>query len=261
MREMIKELIQSRELLAALAWRDIKIRHKQTIMGFLWVIFMPAMIVLSGVIVRGAMAMISGKPLQMTDIAAVTVKALPWAFFVSALKFSVNSLVGNSNLVNKIYFPREVFPLASIIAQLFDFAIATVVLTVILFFAKIGASIYLLWLPVLILFLILFVAALGLILSCGNLFFRDVKYIVDVVLTFGIFFTPVFYDAAMFGKYGIFLLLNPVGAILENINRVVILHQAPDMLWLAYAGVWAVGGFLVSWAVFHRTEPYFAENI
>lgn len=258
---MFKEIIQYREVLFALTWRDIKIRHKQTIMGFLWVIFMPMVVVLSGIVVKKAMAMFSGKPLELSQIVSVSVKALPWAFFVASIKFSVNSLVGNMSLLNKIYFPREIFPLSYLITQLFDFSIALIVLTIILVFAKIGVSIYLLWLPVLLLFLILFTAGLGMLLACANLFFRDVKYIVDVILTFGIFFTPVFYEANMLGKLGTLLLLNPMGAILENINNVVVLHQAPDYLWLAYSAVWAIGGFFGAWYIFHRTEPIFAENV
>ncbi len=261
MGEMIKELIQYRELLMALSWRNITIRYKQTVMGFMWALFMPGLIVLSGVIVQKAMSVISGKPLEMTQIASVAVKSLPWAFFVGTLKFAVNSLVGNMNLVTKIYFPREMFPFSAVIAQLYDFAIAAALLTIILFFAGIGASIYLLWLPVLLLFLVLFTTGLSMILACGNLFFRDVKYIVDVILTFGIFFTPVFYSASMFGKWKTLLLLNPIGSILESINDVVVLHQAPDMMWVSYAAVWSVGGFFLSWWIFHNTEPAFAENI
>lgn len=261
MGEMIKELIKAREILFAFAWRDIKIRHKQTIMGFLWIIFMPMVVVLSGIVVKAAISMMSGKPLEFTQIASVLVKSLPWAFFVGTLKFSTNSLVGNISIVNKIYFPREVFPLSYVLTQLFDFSIATFILAIVLVFVKIGASIYLLWLPFLIICLILFTAGLGMLFACANLFFRDVKYIVDVILTFGIFFTPVFYEASMFGKFRTLLLLNPVGALLENINDVVVLHKAPDPFWLSYAALWSIFAFFGSWYIFHRSEPVFAENI
>lgn len=261
MGEMIKELIEHRELLWALSRRNIQIRYKKTVMGFAWALFMPALIVVSGVIVQKAMSMLSGKPLEFSQITSVMVKSLPWAFFVSTLKFSSTSLVGNMNLVTKIYFPREIFPFSSVIAQLVDFAIAGVILIIILAFAHIGVSIQLLWVPVLLLLLIVLTAAFSLILSCGNLFFRDVKYIVDVILTFGIFFTPVFYSANMFGKWEKIILLNPVGAILENINTVVVLHKSPDLFWMVYAAIWSVCGFVISWAIFKKTEPLFAESI
>jgi len=259
--EMFRELIKYRELLWAFTVRNIKIRYKQTVMGFLWAIFMPVMIVLSGIVVKAAMSMMSGKPLELSQIVSVSVKALPWAFFVGTLKFSTTSLVGNSNLVTKIYFPREIFPMSFVISQLFDFAIASAALAVVLAFAKVGVSIYILWLPVLIILLVSLTTALSLLFACGTLFFRDVKYIVDIILTFGIFFTPVFYEASMFGKWKNLILLNPVGSILEGINSVVVLHQAPDMFWLGYAAFWSIGGFLVAMAIFHNAEPSFAENI
>ncbi len=261
MKEMIQEFIQYKELLGALTYQNIRIRYKQTIMGFLWALFMPIVIVCSGVMVKKAMATLSGAPLKFTEIASVSVKALPWAFFIGAIRFAVNSLIGNINLVQKIYFPREMLPLSYVLAQLFDFIVASCVLIVILTFAKIGISIYLFWLPLLILFLVFFTTGLCLILACGNLFFRDVKYIVDVILTFGIFFTPVFFDASMFGKWEQVMLLNPMGAILENINTVVVLHRAPDFFWLTYAGLWAIFGFFISWYIFHKSETTFAENI
>lgn len=261
MGEMIRELVAHRELLWALTWRNIAIRYKQTAMGFMWAIFMPLVIVLSGIIVRLAMSSFSGKPLLLSDIASVTVKALPWAFFVATVKFSTTSLIGNANLVTKIYFPREIFPLSYVISQLIDFGIAAAALTVILIFAKLGVTIHLAWLPVLLALLILLTTGFSVILACANLFFRDVKYIVDVILTFGIFFTPVFYDASMFGKWKTVLLLNPVSPILESINNVVILGRSPDLMWLAYSAVWAVGGCLLSWIIFKRAEPMFAESI
>ena len=91
--------------------------------------------------------------------------------------------------------------------------------------------------------------ALGIILSCANLFFRDVKYIVDVLLTFGIFFTPVFFDARIFGKWETLILLNPVSPILESLNAVVVIHQAPNLLWVLYSACWATIGLVGAWKI------------
>ena len=261
MKEMINDLIQYRHLLYMLTWRDIKIKYKQSIMGFLWAIFMPMIIVAAGILVKKAFSILSGDPMDLSQIASVSVKAIPWAFFVGSIRFATNSLTSNMNLVTKIYFPREVFPLSAVLANFFDFVVATAVLIVILTIAGIGVSIYLLWLPLLLVILILLTAGIGMLFACANLFFRDVKYIVEVILTFGIFFTPVFYEAKMFGEWETTLLLNPVGALLEGINSVVVLHQAPDIFWLTYSALWAVFGGLISWNIFHRAEFAFAENI
>jgi lipopolysaccharide transport system permease protein len=261
MKEMIQELVKYRHLLYMLTWRDIKIKYKQSVMGFLWAIFMPMMIVAAGMLVKKAFSMLSGKPMDFDQLATVSVKAVPWAFFVASIRFAVNSLVSNMNLITKIYFPREVFPLAAVMGNFFDFAVASILLIIILSIAGIGASIYLVWLPLLLILLISLAAGLGMLLSCANLFFRDVRYIVEVLLTMGIFFTPVFYEASMFGKWESILLLNPVGSILEAINTVVVLHHAPNLFWVIYSAICSIGGFLISWNIFHKTEFAFAENI
>jgi ABC-type polysaccharide/polyol phosphate export permease len=261
MKIMIQELVEYRHLLLILTWRDIKIRYKQSLMGFLWAIFMPMLIVAAGIIVKKGISIFSGQPMRFDDIASVSVKALPWSFFIGTIRFSTNSLVANRALVTKIYFPREVFPLASVLASLFDFTIASIALIAILGFMGIGISFQILWIPPLLLFLVLFSAGLGLLLSCANLFFRDVKYIVDVILTFAIFITPVFYEASMFGNWETLILMNPVGAILECVNTVVVLHRPPNYFWMSYAASWGIGLFLFSWNVFHHLEYSFAENI
>lgn len=258
---MLREILKYRDLLFILTLRDIRIRYKQAAMGFLWAIFMPMIAVLAGTLVKTAISLISNKPLDFTDIVSISVKVLPWTFFVSAIKFSVNSLVANRELVTKIYFPREVFPFASILACLFDFSIAMVTLTIVLVFFRIGMSIYILWLPIILIFLILFTAGVGLFLASTNLFFRDIKYVVEIILMFGIFFTPVFYSADTFKKWEVLLLLNPIGSILEAINSSVILHKMPDIFWLSYVGLASVSTFLAGIIIFHKTEPYFAENI
>jgi ABC-type polysaccharide/polyol phosphate export permease len=244
-----------------LTLRDIKIRYKQSIMGFLWAIFMPVVAILAGILIKTAFAFVAHQPFDLKGIASISVKVLPWTFFISAIKFSVQSLVGNGELVTKIYFPREVLPFASITACLFDLFVAGITLTIILTFAQIGISVHILWLPILLIFLILFTAGLGLILASANLFFRDIKYIVEVILMFGIFFTPVFYDVNTFGRLKGILLLNPIGSILEGINSVIILHEIPDIFWVSYAGASSIIIFILGSLFFSKLQPYFAENI
>lgn len=259
--EALKELIQYRDLLYMLTLRDLRIRYKQAVMGFLWAIFMPIVAVLAGVLIKKAMAVVSQQALDTRGIVSISVKVLPWTFFVSSIRFAVQSLVGNSVLITKIYFPRAVLPLASTLACLFDFAVSIVVLSFLLMFFHTGVSIYFLWLPVLLLLLFFFTFGLSLILSAANLFFRDVKYIVEIILMFGIFFTPVFYDASAFGRWKFIMLLNPIGSILESINSIVVFHQMPHSAWLAYAAASSTLILFFGLSVFHRKEPLFAENI
>lgn len=258
---MFRELLKYHDLLFMLTLRDIRIRYKQAVMGFLWAVFMPVIAVLAGILIKKAISIVSGKPMDLVGIASISVKVLPWTFFISSLRLSVQSLVGNPNLVTKIYFPREVLPLASILASLFDFFIASITLFIFLVIIHIGASVYLLLLPVLLVFLFLFTAGLGLLLSCANLFFRDVKHIVEIILMFGIFFTPVLYEANMFGKWKGLLLLNPIGSILEAVNTTIVLHKMPNMFWFVYTGIVSISVFILGYRFFHNKEPLFAENI
>jgi lipopolysaccharide transport system permease protein len=257
----IRELIKYRELLYMITWRDISIKYKQSVMGLMWAILMPMIIVLTGTLVRFGISNLSGTPLDITQILSVSVKAIPWAFFISSISFSTNCLVGNGNLVTKIYFPKEIFPLSAVSSQLFDFMIAAMALIIFLLVVRIGWSVHLIWVPILLLILILLALALGIFLSAANLFFRDVKYLVNVITSFAIFFTPVFYDSRLAGKWESILLLNPVAPILEGLNSCIVLHQAPKVYWILYSGIIAIVGVYLAMVFFKNLEPKFAENI
>lgn len=261
MKEELRELYKYRELLYMITYRDIKVRYKQSIMGFLWAILMPILIVMSGIVVRYAYAVVAHAPLKTGDIASVAIKAVPWAFIVSSIRFTCNSLTGNRELVVKIYFPKEIFPMAAVLACLFDFFVAYTALVIFLVFIKIGVSIYLLWVPVLLATMILFCVGIGTIVSAVSLFFRDVKYIVEVFLTYGIFFTPVFYDVRMLGARGKWLMLNPVAPLLEGLSDVIVRHESPDIHWYLYSLTISLIVFFSGFVLFKDLEPAFAESI
>src|ERR1700721_3155857 len=121
MREELNQLYKYRELLLMITYRDIKVRYKQSIMGFMWAVLMPILIVMSGIVVRYAYAVASHSPFKIEDITSVAVKSLPWSFFVSSIRFSCLSLLNTKELVTKIYFPKEIFPIPTILPALFDF--------------------------------------------------------------------------------------------------------------------------------------------
>jgi len=257
----IRELIKYRELLYIIAWRDIHIKYKQSVMGIMWAVLMPIIVVSAGMLVKYGMSLLSGKPMDVSDFATVSIKAVPWSFFVSSIRFSTNSLVGNSNLVTKIYFPRVIFPIASVLSQLFDFAVASCLLVVILGFMRVGVSALLLWVPVLLAILVLFALSIAILLSAANLFYRDVKYLVEVILTFAIFITPVFYDVSLFGKWSRLLMLNPVAPILEGLSASVVYHCVPEVNWILYSAVVSVCLYGLAFAFFRKMEWLFAERI
>jgi lipopolysaccharide transport system permease protein len=261
MKAELRELYKYRELLFAVAGRDIRVRYKQSIMGFLWAILMPVLIVMSGVIVRYGYALGVHAPLRPADIAGVAVKSLPWAFLVSSVRFGCNSLTSNRELVTRVYFPKEIFPVAAVLASLFDFLVASGALIILLLALKTGWSINLLWAPVLLLATIFLATGTGMFVAAASLFFRDVKYIVEVLLTFGIFFTPVFYDVRMLGTKGQWLLLNPAAPLLDGLSACIVHHQPPQLPWVAYGFGFGLVALMAGYVFFKHLEPAFAESI
>lgn len=257
----LAELYRYRELLYMIAYRDIRIKYKQSIMGFGWALLMPLLIVLAGVIVRYGYSLASNTPFQLIDMMSIAVKSVPWAFLIASIRFANTSLIGNTSLVTKIYFPKEIFPLAAVISNFFDFIVAGTALAVLLTIAGSGLSVTLLWIPVLVGALIMIACGISIIVSAASLFFRDVKYIVEVFLTFGIFFTPVFYDVDMFGPNGWILNFNPIAPIMEGLRDTIVLHQAPDLVWLSYSIAFGIVSMVGGYAFFKRLEPAFAESI
>ena len=261
MLKSIRQLIERRDLLLMITWREIRIKYKQTIFGFLWAILMPAVIVSAGILIRYAFSVLSKTPLTLDDITAVSVKAVPWAFFITSIRYATNSLISNATLITKVYMPREIFPIAAVLSQFADFLVASFVLVVLLSIAHVGFSIYLSWVPVLVLLLVSLSMGLGIILSAASLFFRDVKYLVEIMITYAIFFTPVFYEISMFGKWGNLLLLNPVAPLFEALYDTVVRQTMPNIAWLSYSAVVSIACLLSAFAVFKKLEPAFAESI
>jgi lipopolysaccharide transport system permease protein len=273
--EIVRELRQCRDLVQQLTLRDVRIRYKQAALGFAWALLIPAAVVFAGLAVRVALATAAGRHLDAGQLGGMAVKAVPWAFFVGCLNAGTASLVANVSLVTKIYFPREVLPLAAVLAQTFDSLIGGVLVVLLLPLFGVTASVQLLWVPVLLALLWVAALAAALFLSRANLFFRDVKYLVQVFLTFGIFVTPVILDAPMFGPTGSrIMMLNPIAPLLEGLRLSVVAHHdllqplaapAGFLFWrpwyLLYSATWALGGLLFAAVLFHRSERRFAEVV
>ena len=279
-RQMARELYEYRELLFALTWRDIRVKYKQAVMGILWVFFMPMLAILAGIIIRFAMAYLQGGALEWEAVTSVIARSQPWLIFAAILGTTSQGLLSGMGLASKIYFPRHVIPLASTLGVLFDYAISitavTVVLIIVSSFTNVGVMVtpWLLLVPVFLLLLITMAVGLGLIFGSGNLFFRDVKYIVQVLLQFGIFFTPVYWFVHEMGRFGQLMMINPLAPLIEGISQCIVGHviegagsgavYSPGLdpaMWpfVAYATAFALGVLWLGLAVFRRSEPRFAE--
>ncbi len=257
--EMLRELVEYRDLLLALVRRDLLLRYKQTVMGFGWAVLMPVtyMIVFSVIFTR-VVKLETGVPYPIYVYAGL----LPWNLFASSLRFSVNSLTANSTLITKVYFPRELLPFAAILVSLVDFAVGALVLAGLMAWYHVGLHATLVWVPLVVLVQVMFTAAVALLLSMGNLFYRDVKYLLEILITLWMFATSVVYPVSRVGgTLAPVLALNPMTPIIDAYRAVLLHGQAPAMGPFLWAAGVAVALLVVSWVAFHRAEFQFAERI
>ena len=256
--------------------RDITIRYSQAIMGFAWALFMPLLIVGAGLVFRVVLATLSDSPILGSSIAGLAVKAVPWAFFAGALTNATQSLLANANLIGKLYFTRESIPVASVLAQTLDLVLSLVVIVIVLPIVGVPFHLTTLWGFLLLAVLVLFTTGWALLLSSANLFFRDVKYILQVTLNFGVFATPVFFEPHMLGPKGAAIMLAlPLSPFIQGMDVAVVRgHNLLETLvldtpkgsviawepWmLAYALVLSIGLLAVGLVVFRRMSGKFAE--
>lgn len=276
LRGIAGDLWRSRGLLFELTRRDIRVRYKQAVMGIAWAIVMPLVIVASGVVLRVVLLNMSGTPVEGESIGGVVVKGLGWSFVASAIGFSTNVLTLNAGLIAKIYFPRETLPLSVVLASTLDTAIAAAAVLALLPFLGWHPTWTVLWAPVLAACLFAFTFALGLLVSCGNLFFRDVKYLVQLCINFGVFFTPVFYEPHALGARWIPIqMMNPLSPLLEGLrlsvlqghNLLLPLRHPVDgsLLWSPYyllaSATTTLVALIAGAVIFHRAQYRFVENL
>jgi len=258
-REMLAEQWEYRELLWQISRRDVLLRYKQSLMGFGWAIFMPlaSTIIFSVVLTRVARIDVS-LPYPLFAYSGLAA----WNFSASALRFSVTSLTVNTNLVTKVYLPREVFPFSAVMVALIDFAVSSLVLVVMMVYYGVWPTWTVVWLPAVVAVHVVFTLGLALPLAMGNLYFRDVKYLFEVAIQLWMFSTSVLYPIENIGgRAGAILRWNPMTPIIEAYRDVILFGRTPETVPFAAVALGALVLLAVSWVVFHRAEFTFAENV
>jgi lipopolysaccharide transport system permease protein len=256
----LRALWQYRELLYFLVWRDIKVRYKQTVLGVAWVVLQPVLATLIFTVVFGQLAKMPSGELPYPVFAFVGL--LPWNYFASALNRAGTSLVNNTHLITKVYFPRLVIPLAGTIVGLVDFGISFLVLLVLMLVYGITPGWLVLTLPLFLLMAICTALGVSLWLSALGVRFRDVNYLLPFLVQVWMYATPVVYPASLFPERWRFLLgLNPMAGVVEGFRWALTgSGEAPGALLLVSLA--AILFVLVSGLVFFRsTERTFADVI
>lgn len=258
LKEIAGEQYEYRELLYQMTRRDLLLRYKQTIMGFGWAIFMPLLntAVFSVIFTRVAPLDV-GMPYPLFAYCGL----LFWNFTASSMRFSVTSLTANAHLVTKVFFPREIFPISAVLVQLVDLAVGSLVLIALMTYYQVVPTTALAALPWVLLVQLMFTLSLSMLLAMGNLFYRDVKYLFEVVISVWMFASSVVYPAdRVGGTLGAVLALNPMTHLIDAFRAVVIGGVAPGPEFVASA-IFATALFLASWLLFHAAEFEFAENL
>ena len=260
-RQYLKDLWNYRELFYFLAWRDILVRYKQTVIGILWALLRPFLTMVILTIVFGKLAKFpsEGVPYPILVFAAM----LPWQFFANALSECSNSLISNTNLISKVYFPRLVIPTSSVIVSFVDFVISGAILVGLMYWYDFWPTWRVLALPPLI--LLAFVAALGagLFISAMNVKYRDFRYIVPFVVQFGLYVSPVGFSSSVVPEKWRFLYsINPMVGVIDGFRWAIlgkgVTFYIPGFL-MSVVLVFLL--FLIGIGYFRKTERTFADII
>lgn len=256
----IRELWQYRELMYFFTWRDLKVRYKQTAVGVAWAIFQPftTMVVFSIFFGKLAKMPSDGIPYPIF----VYVGLLIWQFFSGALSETSNCLITNQSIVTKVYFPRLILPIASVLTKMVDFFVASIILIGMMFYYHFTPHLIgLLILPFLLFISFLAAVGGGLFLASINVKYRDVRYILPFFIQILMFLTPVIYPASIAGKYSWILAINPMTGVIKAAHA-AILGTTPinwELLFISF--IVTIIMFIIGLITFKKTERYFADVI
>ena len=257
----LRDLWLYRELVFFLTWRDVKVRYKQAVLGIAWAILQPVTTMIIFSVILGYLLKVptdNGIPYPVFSYVAL----LPWQLFANALTKSGSSLVGSSNLITKVYFPRLVIPISSLGSSLVDFMFSFLVLIGLMLFYHIEVTWNVLWLPFFLLFALVTALAVGLWLSALNVQYRDVQQMIGPIVSAWMYASPVVYSASIIpsAKWQVVYALNPMAGVIQGFRWALLGTNPPALSLLVSIGVVLV--LLVSGLFFFkRMERVFADIV
>lgn len=268
----IAEIYRYRELIGVLTWKNVVLRFKQSYLGLFWVLLKPLVLVTIFMLVRSFVGIDSGSvPYPLLTFCAL----IPWVYFQDAASEGVGSVVNNANLVRKIYFPREIFPLAAIATKTVELVIGLVMLAAMMAWYRVMPTWTVAWLPFLLLVTILAALTLALIGAALNVYSRDIAQLVPLALSLLMYASPIMYPLELVKKkllieqaagdwsqtFYYLYLTNPMAGIVDSFQRVLLLGLQPDWMTLMPGMTLIAFCFPVSYMFFKQAESYFADVI
>ncbi len=268
----VRELYQYRELMVTLAWKNIAVRYKQAYLGVAWAVLKPVMLMLIFTVVRSFVGIDSGPiPYPILTFAAL----MPWTFFQESTADAVPSVVSNAMLVKKIYFPREIFPITSVMTKLVELGINFVILAGLMVWYGFFPTVHVLWLPLIIFYTILACLTISMAGAAMNVYYRDVNSALPIMISLLMYASPVIYPLSLVKKtllekqiagdwsdilYFLYT-MNPLAGIIDSFQKVLLYGVAPDFSVIWPGLLLVVILFPLSYMSFRRAETYFADVI
>ncbi len=258
--ESIKELWRYRELLYFFAWRDIKVRYRQAALGVAWAVIQPLFTMLIFTLFFGRLARMpsDGIPYPIFAYCAL----VPWTYFSGVLGLAGNSLVGNSSLITKVYFPRVLLPAAAAMAGLLDFVMSALVLVAMMIYYHVQPGWALLWSPLVIVLMVLLTTGASMFVAALNVRYRDVKYVLPFLIQIWLFITPIIYPMSIIpAKYRPILALNPCWGMVDGLRACLFPKHTMDFTLMGVSAGVVLVVFAVGAYYFYRAERSFADVI
>lgn len=256
--KLFKELYQYRELLKSSIKKEFRGKYKKSSLGVLWSFINPLMQLIVYALVFPFILRVDTENYTMFLI----VTLIPWNFFSTVITQVTPVIVNNSNIVKKVYFPRAILPISIITAGLVNFVIAGILVLIGLFISGIGFSIYILYLPLIMLIQYLLSIAMALILSSITVYLRDIEYVINVLMLMWFYVTPVLYPSTLIpSQYQFIYNLNPMTGIINSYRDILYYQSAPRLTSLAVLGLLVLGLLFAGYKIFYKLEKNFAEEM
>jgi lipopolysaccharide transport system permease protein len=250
-----------RELFYILSWRDVKVRYKQTVIGLAWSVLRPLVTMVVFTFIFGRVAKLTSEGDSPYPL-LVLVGLLPWQFFASSLSEASNSLIGNTNLITKVYFPRVIIPASAILTSFVDFAISFLLLLLLMIFFQFSPSWRILFVPLFLLNTFLISFGISLYLTAVNVKYRDFRYIIPFIVQFGLYLSPVgFTSSAVPSEWKILYSFNPMVGIIDGFRWCILGGIDFPGFSLLISFIVTLAFLFIGIRYFRRTEKTFSDSI
>jgi len=256
----LKQLYKYRQLLWILTQREIKVRYKQTTLGILWAVLQPLSLMLIFTLVFSYFTKINSEGIPYPIFSYVAL--LPWTFFQTAVQFGSMSVVNNSGLVTKVWFPREILPLSSLLAALVDFLISATLLIGLMIYYHTPITLYIFWLLLLVPLQMIITAGVNLLLAALVVIFRDLKFVIPLGLQLLFYATPIIYSINIIpDRFFKLVLANPLTGLVDSYRKILLQGQPPNFYYLSSSAIAGVMLIIAGYWFYKRVDKKFADII